>query len=279
MNEHPLDWSAIADAHDDLSMDPRLAPGFVGFRQDLARALAGTAAALAERLTTGEAPALPVGPEGVPMDPDLLGDLFDAVRASLARHGAQGAEVERLAEAQETEPDLIQRVVRLAVFDWDGAEIKEIGRRLQVPYVGLLLLGRLLALPFMHAVAGRAEVPEVAPTTEAAICPCCGAPPGLARLAGEGGARVLVCSLCGTNWDYPRIQCPFCGTRDQEKLAVIVVEEEKLHRVEVCEACKRYLKVVDERVLGRECLPFLEETRTLPLDLLAEREGYVRRLY
>jgi formate dehydrogenase maturation protein FdhE len=50
--------------------------------------------------------------------------------------------------------------------------------------------------------------------------------------------------------------------------------------VETCEACHGYIKLVDERKLceGERVLPVLEETATLELDLMAEREGYVRRV-
>ena len=284
MNEHPVDWSAIADAHEQLLSHPHLEAGFVRFRQDLARAYARVTAAIREvgavaSVPLDGAPILPLGPAQVPLDRSLVESLFRDVRTSLAAHGAEGAEVQRLAEAVEEEPDLTLRVLRWAVFDWDGPEIKEVARRLEVPYVGLLLLGRLLAAPFLHEVA-RGVVSDLPDASESTgTCPCCGAPPGLARLTASEGSRVLACTLCGTRWAYPRLKCAFCGNTDQDTLAVLLAEDEKAHRIEVCETCKRYLKTVDERVLGGECMPFLEETRTLPLDLLAEREGYVRRLY
>jgi formate dehydrogenase maturation protein FdhE len=50
--------------------------------------------------------------------------------------------------------------------------------------------------------------------------------------------------------------------------------------IETCEACRGYVKIVDERKLpeGERVLAVVEEAATLHLDLLAEREGYVRRV-
>ena len=50
--------------------------------------------------------------------------------------------------------------------------------------------------------------------------------------------------------------------------------------VETCEGCKGYIKTVDERKLPEDetVLSVVEEAATLHLDLLAEREGYIRRV-
>ncbi len=48
--------------------------------------------------------------------------------------------------------------------------------------------------------------------------------------------------------------------------------------IEVCEKCKRYIKTVDEGKLSEneDVLPLVEDTATLYLDLIAQREGYAR---
>ncbi|HLN65409.1 MAG TPA: formate dehydrogenase accessory protein FdhE, partial [Symbiobacteriaceae bacterium] len=51
-------------------------------------------------------------------------------------------------------------------------------------------------------------------------------------------------------------------------------------RVEVCEDCGGYIKTLDQRHGGHLAMPkvdlFLEDARTLTLNLLAEEEGYRR---
>ena len=50
--------------------------------------------------------------------------------------------------------------------------------------------------------------------------------------------------------------------------------------IETCEKCKRYIKVLDERrlALDEETIMLVADVATLHLDLLAEREGYKRRM-
>ncbi|UCD86958.1 MAG: formate dehydrogenase accessory protein FdhE [Desulfobacterales bacterium] len=75
-------------------------------------------------------------------------------------------------------------------------------------------------------------------------CPICGSPPALSILR-DDGERSLVCSFCGHEWHAQRIFCPFCENKDYKTLHYFFSEEEKGYRVDVCDACKKYLKTVD----------------------------------
>ena len=77
-------------------------------------------------------------------------------------------------------------------------------------------------------------------------CPICGSPPALSILRDEG-ERSLVCSFCGHEWQARRIYCPFCDNEDHKTLHYFFSEEEKDYRVDVCDACRKYLKTVDAR--------------------------------
>jgi FdhE protein len=108
----------------------------------------------------------------------------------------------------------------------------------------------------------------------------CGSAPSFARLRREDGRRILVCSLCGRSWESPRLLCPLCGIDDPEALSLLRPPEDAARWVEACEGCRGYVKTVDERrlPLGETIIPVVEEAATLHLDLLAEREGYIRRV-
>jgi FdhE protein len=88
------------------------------------------------------------------------------------------------------------------------------------------------------------------------------------------GRRRLHCELCGTEWLYARIGCPFCGSEDQDRLGYLEAEGEEGFRVNLCEACRRYLKTVDRRVLVTPAPLDLEHLATLHLDLIAAERGY-----
>lgn len=104
-------------------------------------------------------------------------------------------------------------------------------------------------------------------------CPVCGGAPDFAFLAKESGSRYLLCSRCDSQWPYSRMGCPFCGTHHHTKLSYYLSEDE-IHRLYVCQACRRYLKVVDLRQAGRPILFPVERVMTLGMDVAAQNEGY-----
>jgi FdhE protein len=71
-----------------------------------------------------------------------------------------------------------------------------------------------------------------------------------------------------------RIRCPFCGNEDQQELAYFTVEDDERYRVDVCNACKRYIKMVDFRESKEIPNLDVEDIATLHLDMLANDEGY-----
>ncbi|MBI5967045.1 MAG: formate dehydrogenase accessory protein FdhE [Deltaproteobacteria bacterium] len=107
------------------------------------------------------------------------------------------------------------------------------------------------------------------------FCPFCGGIPGLGEIRQEG-RRILHCVLCGTEWEYPRLKCPYCENENQEKLTYFQVEGEAGYRVDICLYCQNYLKTVDSREQEGSLNWEVEDYLTLHLDHLAQEEGYTR---
>ena len=105
-------------------------------------------------------------------------------------------------------------------------------------------------------------------------CPVCAGTPGFAFLGGELGTRYLLCSRCSCQWPYRRVGCPFCGTDDHTKLSYYL-SEDRVYRLYICQACRRYLKVLDRRKVDRQVLFPVERVTTVGMDLAARQEGYV----
>lgn len=105
-------------------------------------------------------------------------------------------------------------------------------------------------------------------------CPICGREPKIGELKYEEGWRYLFCSQCGIEWHFQRVKCPFCGNEDQQTLAYFTIEGEENYRVDVCNVCNRYLKIVDFRDTQEEPNLDVEDIATLHLDILADEEGY-----
>lgn len=104
-------------------------------------------------------------------------------------------------------------------------------------------------------------------------CPVCGKEPKIGQIRGEEG-RFLFCNQCGCEWHFLRIKCPFCSNEEQQSLAYFTVEGDEQYRVDVCNECKRYIKIVDFRESKREPNLDVEDIATLHLDILANEEGY-----
>jgi len=101
-------------------------------------------------------------------------------------------------------------------------------------------------------------------------CPECGESPqcGCFRPEAQGTAFFLVCSLCATEWSFPRAQCPACG-----QPAVFYASERMDHiQTLVCEQCSRYLHVIH---LGKDpaAVPLVDEIAALAIDVWALERG------
>jgi FdhE protein len=105
-------------------------------------------------------------------------------------------------------------------------------------------------------------------------CPICGKEPKIGEIKDEEGRRYLFCNQCGFEWHFKRIVCPFCGNDEQQALAYFTIEGDERYRVDVCNVCKRYIKMVDFRESKEEANLDVEDIATLHLDMLANEEGY-----
>ena len=105
------------------------------------------------------------------------------------------------------------------------------------------------------------------------FCPICGGKSDFAFLDKERGARWLLCSRCDTEWLFQRLQCPYCGTQDQDKLAYLT-DDKGTYRLYVCEQCHKYIKAIDLRSTESEVLLPLERVLTLGMDKQAQEKGY-----
>lgn len=106
------------------------------------------------------------------------------------------------------------------------------------------------------------------------FCPICGKQPKIGEIKNKEGKRYLFCSQCGIEWVFNRIKCPFCGNEEQQSLAYFTVEDDERYRVDVCNACRKYIKIVDFRSTNEEANLDVEDIATLHLDILANEEGY-----
>jgi len=124
------------------------------------------------------------------------------------------------------------------------------------------------------ALANRLRTNDIWPHGH---CPLCGNPPLIGKLAGKEGFRRHSCSLCRLEYRVPRLGCPFCHEQNSGKLGVFTADSQPGYAVYVCRTCKSYIKLADFReYAGRVSLPVLDDLESLPLDMLAQQQGFTR---
>jgi FdhE protein len=105
-------------------------------------------------------------------------------------------------------------------------------------------------------------------------CPICGREPKIGEIRDKHENRYLFCNQCGFEWKYTRVKCPFCGNEEHQSLAYFTIEEDERYSVDVCNKCKRYIKIIDFREARQKADLDVEDIATLHLDMLANDEGY-----
>jgi FdhE protein len=106
-------------------------------------------------------------------------------------------------------------------------------------------------------------------------CPTCGSWPLLGEYRGLEQTCFLRCGLCASEWEFPRLLCPFCGERDHRQLGYFSVEGDETHcRATTCDACRGYVKMASTLAPLSGPALLVANVATLHLDLAAADRGY-----
>jgi len=169
-----------------------------------------------------------------------------------------------------SDTSLMEKVVRVW---YEGSSLIPMARELRVDGESLCLVAAATLKPFLSTYA-ELLLPKVDQESwRRRYCPICGGAPDFAYLDKERGARWLLCSRCDDEWLFQRLECPYCGSQDQNTLAYFT-DDKGLYRLYVCEQCKRYLKAIDLRQTESEILLPLERLLTFEFDIQAGEKGY-----
>ncbi len=155
----------------------------------------------------------------------------------------------------------------------DGEYFENYGGRLGLDPALILFIANVSVQPFLEEIAKKPD-PSFLERWWRALCPVCGRRPIIARLRNR--KRYLICSLCGAEYLADLFLCVNCGNTDPLTLKFLVPEGYPEFRVDFCEKCKHYLKVMDEEKLRRPITKGLEDIITIDLDFMAKDAGLVR---
>jgi formate dehydrogenase accessory protein FdhE len=206
--------------------------------------------------------------------PDTL-KLIDQARNGDSAHLRVTAAAQIRRAVEKDELDLLAVFGALASGDWRRVELTAVGLKLDPELLRMLAQNSLKPAlrAWMQGLKNSIDVDN----WQRGQCPYCGSPPVFAEIQGKEGARRLRCAMCGADWPYPRLQCAFCATQDYKHLGYISIEgEEDKYRLQTCEKCRGYLKVVvtfDPTPVDQLAI---EDLATLHLDLIANEREFTR---
>ena len=109
---------------------------------------------------------------------------------------------------------------------------------------------------------------------ENSFCPVCGSLPNIGVLGGDKeGGMSLCAAFARHNGISKGFHCPFCGNDNHEWLGYLVTESDEGYRINYCDKCKLYLKVVDMRKKAMVIHIQLRIFLPSPLTYLHRRRG------
>lgn len=210
------------------------------------------------------------------VDPVIEPDLFAQVLTDLAGlYAATRPESKPLADALARASAAERSGLAASLLAGEGPGEWEAGVSADL----LLTLAGLALQPFMARFAQAVTAGAPLQMWRRNHCPVCGSAADVCRIDPDN-LRYLHCPQCDTQWEHHRLTCVNCDTDDIKQVKILTVEEMEPWRVEVCDACGGYTKTLDQRHGGHLAMPrvdlYLEDARTLQLDVLAEQEGYRR---
>lgn len=217
----------------------------------------------------------------VQLNKDRLVAICDALRRYwvssdvLPEEGAQA--LESVVFSQVLDDDILGQLAKQpeAALDEIAQRIVAAGCEEGIARMGAMLVMLALRVEFEPVAARIAEnFPKGDDIHHHPLqCPVCGGAPAIAKVGGEsptdGRGRSLYCQQCGTEWDFERVRCARCGTRNQQHLHYFNIEGDDGHRIATCDECGSYIRTV---FLEEALMPFsyeVEEVVMARLDAIA----------
>jgi len=168
----------------------------------------------------------------------------------------------------------LKQALELGEIDFTRLPLREVPA-FSLPYAeeDLTMILFLVSRPFFLGLGEACNLDGK--LWEEGKCPVCYAQPSLSSSAQDGRMQ-LYCSFCGTIGLVSQVQCPLCLNQDLAQLNSYTFTGEEGFSVQTCDVCKSYVKNVEPELLSRFG-PDLADLISLPLDMVIQQKGYVRR--
>ena len=211
--------------------------------------------------------------EDLPLDLKAASSLFKRLLEHLSSKKRKDKEaLEKASSKAQAHPDWVTNLIA-AFLSRDEITMKSMAKEVDLEPMVIKFFTHMSLRPSLNILKESAGERIDKDGWKYGYCPLCGSYPDMAYL-GDQGKRFLHCELCGYEWYYPRLKCPFCENDQPKELGYFVSEEEEGFRVDFCKKCNRYIKTLDMRVIGQPAPLELENLITLHLDMLAHEQGF-----
>ncbi len=201
-----------------------------------------------------------------PRPEDWLGD-DEMLRATSARQIRLMVEERRLSARE-----LLSRAAQR-----DRAYILALAEELDIDPGLVWMIAEYALMPIIRLWRQELQPSLTGVEWEEDYCLICGFDARLGELRGNEQAKYLRCTYCGADWRVPRLRCVHCGNDDEDSLGYLYPEgERETLRVDTCERCHGYLKVLITFAPTAPEMLMVEDLGTLYLDLIAQDRGYTR---
>jgi len=211
--------------------------------------------------------------EDLPLDLKATSSLFPRLLEHLSSQKREDSKaLGKALDRVHTDPQWIERAIT-AFLSRDETTFTAMAKEVNLEPMVLKFVTSMALKPSLNALRKAVSERIEKDTWHYGYCPLCGSSPDMASLDDQG-KRMLHCELCGSEWRYPRLKCPFCENSEPKELGYFASEEEAGFRVDFCKKCKVYIKTLDMRVVESPAPLELENLITLHLDILAHEQGF-----
>ena len=211
--------------------------------------------------------------EELPVDLHASSDLLSKFMEHLSKSDREDKDgLKKVLEKSQSKSDWTVSLFK-ALLEKDDKALAKAGKGVDLDPRTLRFLIQTALRPSLYALRETVSDRIDKEAWNYGYCPVCGSEPDMAYFA-KTGKRYLHCELCGQEWTYPRLKCPFCQNEEHKRLGYFEAEQEEGFRVDFCRKCLRYLKTLDKRIFEEAAPMELENLATIHLDILANEHGF-----
>jgi FdhE protein len=165
-----------------------------------------------------------------------------------------------------------------ACFGRDQRRVRFIAAQHSVSPDIAWLVAELAVAPFAYLLQcqalASAEAADSVRAWDRGYCPACGSWPAVAEVI--SGRHALRCSFCAASWEVSSYRCIYCSNDSDAFITAAPNAEQPGRRLQMCNACGAYLKVLELAAPTEFPLVAIEDLASMDLDMLAIERKYMR---